>query len=130
MLATAQIIVVLFGLVLVLFSLWGIASPERLVRMVHGVMDKSWGIPFAVGVRLIMGVALLFTAPASKFPVLFKAFGWLALIAAAALPVLGRERLVPLFDWFQKSNLVIRLWLIVGVIFGVFMLYSILGAFG
>ena len=130
MLATAQIIVALFGIVLVLLSLWGMISPDRLVRMVRSVMDKSWGMPFAVGVRIIMGVALLFAAPASKFPVLFSAFGWLALIAAAALPVLGRERLVPLFDWFQKSNLVIRLWLIFGVIFGVFMLYGISGAFG
>ena len=131
MLATTQIIVVLFGILIVLLSLWGISSPERLLRMVRRILDKSWGMHLAVVARIILGVSLLIAAPASKFIVLFTVLGWLTLIAAAALPIIGRERLVPLLDWFQGlSSLIIRLWLMFGVLFGVFMLYGILGAVG
>lgn len=131
MLATAQIVVVVFGIVVITLSLWGIAHPETLLRLVRSILDKSWGMAFAVVARIILGLSLLIAAPASKFIVLFTFFGWLTLIAAVALPIIGRERLVPIFDWFQGlSNLVIRLWLMFGVLFGVFMLYGILGAVG
>ena len=76
MLVTAQIIVVLIGIVVVLLSLWGVASPARLMRTVRSVMDKGWGMPFAVVVRIILGISLLVAAPASTFVVLFKALGW------------------------------------------------------
>ena len=130
MLVTAQIIVVLMGIVIVLLSLWGVASPVRLMRRVRSVMDESWGMPFAVVVRIILGISLLVAAPASKFVVLFKALGWLALIAAAALPLIGHERLVCVIDWFQGfPRPAIRLWLMFGVLFGAFVVYGITGAF-
>jgi len=128
MLVTAQIILVLFGIVVALLSLWGMAFPDRLMKMVRGAMEQSWGMPFAVGARIVLGVALLIAAPASMFPVFFKVFGWIALIAAAALPVIGLQRLLPLFDWFQRlPGLVIRLWLVVGVLFGAFVIYGVWG---
>lgn len=130
MLVTAQIIIVLIGILIVLLSLWGIASPAQLIRTVHSVMNKSWGMPLAVGVRIILGVSLLFAAPASKFVVLFKALGWLALVAAAVIPVIGRKRLDSVLDWFQAlPRFVTRLWLMFGVLFGAFILYGISGAF-
>ena len=131
MLVSAQIIVVLFGVVVALLSLWGMAFPDRLMKMVRGAIEQSWGMPFAVGARIVLGVALLIAAPASVFPVFFKVFGWLALIAAAALPFIGRQRLLPLFDWFQRlPNLMIRLWLIIGVLFGAVVLYGVWGGLG
>jgi hypothetical protein len=55
MLVTIQIIVLVFGLAVVSLSMWGIASPERLTRMVRGIPDKRWGMSFAVVVRIILG---------------------------------------------------------------------------
>ena len=127
MLFSAQLIVVLLGASVGVLSLWGMAAPDKLMRMVRGVMEKRWGMAFAVGVRIVLGVSLLVAAPPSAFPLLFKIIGWLSLIAAAALPVIGFGRLRRLFDWFQKlPNLAIRLWLIVGVLFAALMLYGVL----
>lgn len=125
MTVVAQIIVIVFGIVVGLLSLWGIVATAPLLATVRGVLDKVWGMPFAVGVRIILGVALLFAAPASKFPVLFNWLGVLALIAAAALPVLGRARMLSVLDWFQaRPSFVIRLWLVCGALFGIFMVYG------
>ena len=130
MLVTAQIIIVLIGILIVLLSLWGIAFPAQFMRTVHNMMDKSYGMALAVGVRIILGVSLLFAAPASKFVVLFKALGWLSLVAAAVIPVIGRKRLDSVLDWFQSlPGFAPRLWFMFGVLFGAFILYGISGAF-
>ena len=131
MIIIAQVVVALFAIVIVLLSLWGIVFSDRLMGMVRSVMDKSWGMPFAIVVRIILGVALLLAASVSKYPLLFKVLGWLALIAAAALPIIGRQRLITLLNWFQSlPDWVIRLWLIAGVMFGMLLLYGISGAIG
>lgn len=121
----SQIIVALLGLLVGLLSLWGIVATGPLLDAVDGVMDKAWGMSFAVVVRIILGVALLFAAPASKFPVLFNWLGVVALIAAVALPVLGRVRLRSLLAWFRtRPNFIIRLWLVFGALFGFFLVYG------
>lgn len=131
MFAFAQTIVALFGVVIVLMSLWGLAFPQRLLRAVRSVMDKNWGMFFAVTVRIILGLSLLIAAPGSRFPFFVAALGWLTLLAAAALPVVGRRRLTDLLGWFQRrSNTLIRLWLVVGVLLGAFLIYAVLSGFG
>ena len=126
MTAAAQIVVAIFGLLISLASLWGIFATAPLLAAVRGVMDKPWGMPFAILVRIALGVALLLAASASKFPVLFNWLGVLTLIAAVALPVIGRARMLSLLEWFQsRPPLVIRLWLVCGMLFGVFMLYGV-----
>jgi len=108
-----------------LASLWGLVVPAPLLAAVRGVLDKVWGMTFAVAVRVVLGIGLLFAAPASKFPVLFNWLGFLALIAAVALPVIGRSRMIALLDWFNdRPGFVIRLWLVCGLLFGVFMVYG------
>lgn len=125
MTAAAQIVVAIFGLVISVLSLWGIVATAPLLAAVRAVMDKVWGMPFAVGVRILLGVALLFAAPASKFPVLFNWLGALALIAAVALTLIGRARMIALLAWFEaRPDFVLRLWLVFGALFGVFMLYG------
>lgn len=130
MIVTAQILVVIIGALVVLLSLWGMAFPSRLMRLVRLVLDKSWGMFFAVIVRVILGVSLLVTAPVSLFVIPFKVIGWLALFAAMVLPIFGRQRLVVILDWFQnRSEMLIRAWLVFGVLFGVFLLYGVLGSY-
>ena len=98
MFIAGQIVVVLMGVLIVLLSVWGIASPSQLMRVVRSVFDKSWGMSFAVIVRVILGISLLAAAPVSMFVILFKLLGWLALVAAVILPVIGRQRLVTVID--------------------------------
>jgi len=38
-----------------MFAAWGIWAPRKFLQSVKGIMDKDWGIYFAVVVRLVLG---------------------------------------------------------------------------
>lgn len=119
-------IVGIFGVLIVLLSIWGIAVPNRLIDRVKGAMSKPWGLYVAVGARLVLGAALTIAAPTSMFPTAFRVLGWLAIAAAVALPFVGRVRIDALLGWFEgKPTLLIRIWLIFGVAVGAFLVHAV-----
>ncbi len=122
----SQFIVGAFGIVIAALSIWGIVVPERLVGMVTGVMARPAGMRIAVGARFLLGFALLVAAPESMFPTVFSVLGWVAIAAAIALPVLGRNYINSLLARAAAwPPLAIRTWLLVGVAFGGFLVYAV-----
>ena len=118
----AQIIVAGFGLLITAASLWAIAAPNKVVAVTTTVVTGGWGMSFAVGVRVVLGVALLMSASASLFELLFRVFGVISLLAAAVIPFLGRERILQVLQWVAGlPTLALRCWLIFGVAFGLFL---------
>jgi len=91
-------------------------------------MAADWGIYFAVIVRLMLGVALIVAAPESLYPMAFLIVGWIAIVAAAAVAFIGRERLRRITDWFLErfTPPIIRLWLLIAMAFGGFLVYGVL----
>ena len=124
----SQISLLVIGVTIIVLAGWGIFAPEKLMTFVTSAMDKSWGIYVAVIVRLVMGSALIIVAPASQFPIVFQALGVIAIVAAIALALMGRERMRRLIAWFSErfSAPIIRLWLLFGVTFGGFLVYGVL----
>ena len=121
----SQYVVTLFGAAIVTLSLVGLVVPARLMAMVGGVMGRAMGMWIASGARVVLGVALIVAAPQSMFPTAFVALGWIALVAAVALPLIGRGRVGSLLIWLEKMpSLLVRLWLLVGVAFGAFLMYG------
>ena len=119
-------LILILGLLVCIMSIFGLAATDRLLGLVRGVMDRSWGMVLAVGVRLVMGAALIIAAPVSRFPLVFEVIGWIALAAAVALPFIGRQRIRLLMDWVaRQSSVLVRVWLIFGVAFGGFLVYGI-----
>ena len=107
-------------------SLFGLYSPDRLLRMVSGVVEQSWGIHFAVGIRLVLGAALIVVAATSRFPVIFEVLGWITLAAAIGLVFFGRERMRALVAWLAARPMsIVRTWLVFGAVFGGFLVYGI-----
>jgi len=51
----SQIVVLVAGASLCMFAAWGIWAPRKFLQSVKGIMDKDWGIYFAVVVRLVLG---------------------------------------------------------------------------
>lgn len=128
MIVTASyVLVMVLGVTVLMLAAWGIFSPDSLVRMVTNAMDQSYGMYLAVIVRLILGAALIIVAPVSRFPVIFEVLGWLTLIAAAGVIIVGRERIRRVLAWFaQSSAAMIRLWLLFGMAFAGFLVYGVL----
>ena len=126
----SQISLLVIGVTIIVLAGWGIFVPEKLMTFVTSAMDKSWGIYIAVIVRLVMGSALIIVAPASLFPIVFQVLGVIAIVAAIALLLMGRERMRRFIAWFSErfSAPIIRLWLLFGVAFGGFLVYGISGS--
>ncbi len=123
---TSRGLILILGLLVCSMSIFGLAATDRLLGLVRGVMDRSWGMVSAIGVRLVMGAALIIAAPVSRFPLVFEVIGWIALAAAVALPFIGRQRIRLLMDWVaRQSSVLVRVWLIFGVAFGGFLVYGI-----
>ncbi len=123
----SKIVVLVAGISLCMFAAWGIYAPQSLLRSVKGMMDADWGIYFAVIVRLMLGVALIITAPGSRFPLVFLIVGWVAIVAGVAAVFIGRERLRRFTNWwferFSPSG--IRVWLLFAMAFGGVLIYGV-----
>jgi hypothetical protein len=119
------ILIVLFGILIVGVSAWGMVAPQALTRMVLGTWRKPWGMAFAIAVRVLMAAIFLFAANETRFPGVFRIIGYLALFAAVGIAVLGRERMDRFIDyWLGKSMAVMRAWLGFGIVFGLFCVYG------
>ena len=125
--AVSEILVLVAGVSLCLFAAWGIYAPLKLLQSVKGVMDEDWGIYVAVLVRLALGLALILSAPESRFPSAFLVLGWVAIAAGVAAAFLGRERLRRFIDWWVErfSPATIRLWVLFAMAFGGFLIYGV-----
>lgn len=124
----SQIIVLAIGATVIVLAGWGIFAPGKLMAFVASVMNKHWGIYIAVFVRLALGAALIILAPASHFPLVFQAVGGMTIFAAIALALMGRERIRRFIVWWSErlSTRTIRLWLLLGTVFGGFLIYGVL----
>ena len=122
----SQYTVYLFGVVIVALSVWGVVVPNRLIALVTGSMNRGAGLYVGIGSRVVLGVALIVAAPPAKFPTLFAVLGWISIAAAIALALFGRTRLRALLGWFERlPTTLVRLWLMVGVVLGAFLLYGV-----
>lgn len=123
----SQVFVLVLGITVFGLSAWGMYSPDSLVKMVTLAMNKSYGMYVAVIVRLILGASLIIVAPVSRFPMVFNVLGWIAIIAAVGLILIGRENVGRIIAWFERfSTSLIRLWLLFGMAFAGYLIYGVL----
>jgi hypothetical protein len=124
----AQTVVLVAGLSLCLFAAWGFWAPTKLMRQVAGMMERTWGLYFAVLVRILLGSALILIADQSRFPMAFLAIGCISLGAAVAAMFAGRERLQQFIAWWANrfTPALVRIWLLLALAFGGFLIYGAL----
>ena len=118
--------IAIFGLIIIALSAWGVIAPKTLVKKVLDLFDRPWGLFLAVGVRLVLGTLFVIAADETRFPTAFRFLGYLMLITAALIPLIGRQRISHLMGWFQaKPPAALRIWLIFGIAFGAFIVYAV-----
>jgi hypothetical protein len=122
----AACFVVLFGLLIVSTCLPAFFKPQWLFEFAKPMLERDWLMFLAVGIRVALGLALLLVARDSAFPLAFKILGWLAIVAAAALPFIGMARIKTLIDWIERlPTFAIRLWVVAGIALGAFLLFGV-----
>ena len=107
------------------FGALGIASPSRLLGVVRYLQTPA-GLYFAAGIRVLLGVALLFAAPASRAPGLIFILGVVIIVIGGITPFFGLERFRRLLDWWSaQGSAFIRGWAVLALVFGLSLAYAI-----
>jgi hypothetical protein len=74
-------------------------NPETVFGLLRRKLESLNLHILAVVVRIILGVALIICAAESKYPTAILILGWISIIAAAVLGVMGRTNFKRLMSW-------------------------------
>lgn len=122
-----NLIIILFGVLIGLLGFIGLLAPEPLIRLVNRFWSLPRGLYLAMGLRLFFGAVLLGTAPQTRFPLALQIVAVLSISGALALPFIGNQRIQKLLAWWtSRSDAVIRLWALIALLFGLFLVYACL----
>lgn len=119
-------IILLFGAAIALGGVLMLTKPDVIFNLFAKQTNSPGLHVFAVVVRIFLGVVLIIGASQSRFPVVLQVLGWLSIIAAFVLGVMGRTKFVSLINWALgiRSPLK-RLVGIIAILFGGFLVYSV-----
>jgi hypothetical protein len=120
-----NIAIIAFGLLILVLGGLGVVRPPALVGIVERLTGSAAGLYVAFAFRVILGLLLLAAAAGTRFPVAIRVLGIVVLISAAAIPIIGRERLHRLTTWWaRRPATVIRATSLFACAFGAFLVYS------
>ena len=107
------------------FGALGVASPSRLLGVVR-YLQTPMGLYFAAGIRVLLGVALLFSAPTSRAPGLIYILGVFIIVIGVITPFFGLERFRRLLDWWSaQGSGFVRGWAVLALLFGLSLAYAL-----
>jgi hypothetical protein len=119
------VIALVFSLLVAAMGALGIVSPSRLLGVV-GYFQTPAGLYFAASVRLVMGVALLFAAPASRAPEVLLILGVVIIVAGFITLFFGLERFRRLIAWWSAQGpAFVRAWAAFACAFGLLLTYAL-----
>ncbi len=115
----------LLGILIFLLCIWGFIAPKALFKSVLDVWNRPWGIYFAIAIRIALGILFVLAAEQTRFPETIRFLGYLMVIAALLILVIGRQHTDKFINWWKdRPPTFLRVWLIFGIIFGVFIVYA------
>ena len=118
-------LIMIFGALTLLAGIVIVINPEFIFGFLRTNLDKIELHILAIVVRLILGVLLIYQSNVSKFPFVIEIIGWLSIVAAIFLAVMGRRNFTRLMSW--ALSLVKPLGRVGGVfaaVFGAFLIYA------
>lgn len=119
------LLILIFGALTLLAGIVIVINPEVIFGFLRNNLDKLVLHILAVGVRLVIGALLIYQSNISKFPFVIEVIGWLSIVAAIFLAVMGRRNFSRLMSWaLSLSKPFGRVGGILAVAFGAFLIYA------
>jgi hypothetical protein len=119
------VVIIIFGALTLLAGIVIIINPEVIFGFLRNNLDKLVLHILAVVIRLVIGALLIYQSNISKFPYVIEIVGWLSIVAAIILAVMGRSNFNRLMSWalsFLKPFG--RVGGVLAVAFGAFLIYA------
>lgn len=122
---SAKILTTALGLIIVAIGVLGVATPSVLLEFGQSLQTTN-ALYIVAAVRVMFGTVLLWVAPASRTPGILRVLGVFIIAAGLFTPFFGVERSRAMFDWWSTQGpLFTRVWAIVAVVFGLFIVYVV-----
>ena len=119
------LLIIIFGVLTLLAGIVIVISPEVIFGFLRNNLDKLVLHILAVVVRLFLGALLIYQSNISKFPFVIEVIGWLSIVAAIFLAVMGRRNFNRLISWaLSLSKPFGRVGGVLAVAFGAFLIYA------
>ena len=119
------LLIIIFGVLTLLAGIVIVISPEVIFGFLRNNLDKLVLHILAVVVRLFLGVLLICQSNISEFPFVIEVIGWLSIVAAIFLAVMGSRNFNRLMSWaLSLSKPFGRVGGVLAVAFGAFLIYA------
>jgi hypothetical protein len=119
------LLIIIFGALTLLAGIVIVINPEVIFGFLRNNLDKLLLHILAVVIRLVLGALLIYQSNISKFPFVIEVIGWLSIVAAIFLAVMGRRNFNRLMSWaLSLSKPFGRVGGILAVAFGAFLIYA------
>ncbi|NOS35589.1 MAG: hypothetical protein GQ522_03015 [Deltaproteobacteria bacterium] len=119
------VLIIIFGALTLLAGIVIVINPDFIFGFLRNNLDKLELHILAIVVRLILGVLLIYQTSVSKFPFVIEIIGWLSIVAAIFLAVIGRRNFNRLMSWaLSFVRLLGRVGGVLAVAFGAFLIYA------
>ncbi len=92
-------LIIIFGALIMLAGAVIVMNPEIIFGYLRRNLDSSAIHILAIVVRLIIGALLISQSSLSKYPLAIEILGWLSIVAALSLAVMGRHNFHRLLSW-------------------------------
>ena len=119
------VLIIIFGAMTLLAGIVIVINPEVIYGFLRNNLDKLVLHILAVVIRLVIGALLIYQSNISKFPLVIEVIGWLSIVAAIFLSVMGRRNFNRLMSW--ALSLVKPIGRVGGALaaaFGAFLIYA------
>ncbi len=93
------VLIIVFGVLALLAGIVIVINPEIIFGFLRKKLDSLELQVLAVVVRVVLGILLIYQSNVSKFPFVIEILGWLSIVAAIFLGVMGRRNFKRLMSW-------------------------------
>jgi len=120
-----SLLLIIFGILTFLAGIVILINPEIIFGFLRKNLDKQILHILAVVIRLVLGAFLVLESDISRFPLVIEIMGWLSIIAAIILGIIGRRHFNSLMTWsLSLSKAFGRIGGIIALLFGAFLIYA------
>ncbi len=119
------IMIILFAVLTLLAGIIMVFSPETLFDLLRRHSKKPVTYLLAIVIGLGLGVVLVYQSGVAKYPLTIEVIGWLAVVAALVIAVIGHNNFKRLIAWaLSQVRPLGRIGGGVAIGFGIFLIYA------
>ena len=119
------LLIIIFGALTLLAGIVIVINPDVIFGFLRNNLDKPVLHILAVVIRLVIGALLIYQSNISKFPLVIEVIGWLSIVAAIFIAVMGRRNFNRLMSWaLSLSKPLGHVGGVLAVAFGAFLIYA------